>query len=261
MQFPLWIEIGSTAIHPHLLFEVFGYLVGISLTIWVSSTGRDSVSPGQRHPLIVAGLIGALIGAKILAWAQHPQTTLLAVTDEPVLLFGGKTIVGGLLGGMAGIELAKKALGIEKRTGDALVIPLAVDEPWQSGLLPIRSRRRDIRGCNLTTLGCGLRRRSFQAPNPTIRDHCNLGNRPWNQVSFGEGESSLGMVLQSIPDELPAVAFVSRLDQAHRLGVAVPFTHPDCVRARTCVVLDTRSNVRGRVGCAGGWLKRATNKG
>ena len=126
LQFPYWIEIGSTSIHPHLLFEVLGYLAGISLTIWVSSTGRDSVSPGQRHPLIVAGLIGALIGAKILAWAQHPQTTLLAVTDEPVLLFGGKTIVGGLLGGMAGIELAKKALGIEKRTGDALVIPLAV---------------------------------------------------------------------------------------------------------------------------------------
>jgi len=126
LQFPYWIEIGSTSIHPHLLFEVLGYLAGISLTIWVSSTGRDSVRPEQRHPLIVAGLIGALIGAKILAWAQHPQTTLLAVTDEPVLLFGGKTIVGGLLGGMAGIELAKKMLGIEKRTGDALVFPIAV---------------------------------------------------------------------------------------------------------------------------------------
>ena len=126
MQFPVLISLGSAAIHPHLFFEVLGYLTGISLTIWISSTGRDTVSPKQRHPLILAGLVGALIGAKILAWAQHPQTTILAVTEEPVLLFGGKTIVGGLLGGMAGIELAKKTLGIEQRTGDALVVPLAV---------------------------------------------------------------------------------------------------------------------------------------
>ncbi|MEC7700471.1 MAG: diacylglyceryl transferase, partial [Candidatus Thermoplasmatota archaeon] len=114
MQFPVWIDLGSAAIHPHFVFEVLGYLIGISLTIWISSSGRDTVSPKQRHPLILAGLVGALIGAKILAWAQHPQTTILAVTEEPVLLFGGKTIVGGLLGGMAGIELAKKALGIEQ---------------------------------------------------------------------------------------------------------------------------------------------------
>ncbi len=126
MQFPVWISLGSASLHPHFFFEVLGYLIGISLTIWISSSGRDTVSPEQRHPLIVAGLVGALIGAKILAWAQHPQTTILAITEEPVLLFGGKTIVGGLLGGMAGIELAKKALGIEQRTGDALVIPLAV---------------------------------------------------------------------------------------------------------------------------------------
>ncbi|MEC9090607.1 MAG: prolipoprotein diacylglyceryl transferase family protein, partial [Candidatus Thermoplasmatota archaeon] len=67
---------------------------------------------------------GAIIGAKILAWVQHPQTTILIATNEPALLLGGKTIVGGLLGGMAGIELAKKAMGITKRTGDVLVMPL-----------------------------------------------------------------------------------------------------------------------------------------
>ena len=126
MQFPYWIDLGLFSVHPHLFFEVLGYLVGISITLWVSDSGRDSVPPEQRHPLIVAGLVGALIGAKILAWAQHPQTTIIALTEEPVLLFGGKTIVGGLLGGMAGIELAKKVMGIEARTGDPLVLPLAV---------------------------------------------------------------------------------------------------------------------------------------
>tara|TARA_Y100000588_G_scaffold273471_1_gene289333 strand:+ start:6429 stop:7211 length:783 start_codon:yes stop_codon:yes gene_type:complete len=113
-------------LHPHLLFEGLGYLVGLTATIWVSSRDGDSISPQQRHPLIFAGLIGALLGAKILAWAQHPQTTLLIATEEPSLLLGGKTIVGGLLGGMAGIELAKKAMGVTQRTGDALVLPLVL---------------------------------------------------------------------------------------------------------------------------------------
>ncbi len=126
MGFPYWIDLGVVSVHPHIFFEFLGYLAGISVTLWVSESGRDSIPPEQRHPLIVAGLLGALVGAKLLAWAQHPQTTMLALTEGPAILFGGKTIVGGLLGGMTGIELAKKSMGIESRTGDPLVLPLAV---------------------------------------------------------------------------------------------------------------------------------------
>ena len=34
------------------------------------------------------------------------------------LIFGGKTVVGGLVGGWIGVELAKKVLGIRGSTGD-----------------------------------------------------------------------------------------------------------------------------------------------
>ena len=122
MQFPVMI----LGFHPHIVFEFLGFLAGFSITLRKSSSGEDSVPPEQRHPLIVAGLVGALVGAKILAWAQHPQTTILAITNEPSLLMGGKTIVGGLLGGMVGVEIAKKAMGIEQRTGDVLLLPIAV---------------------------------------------------------------------------------------------------------------------------------------
>ena len=122
MEFPVMV----LGIHPHLLFEVLGYIGGLATTVWISSSREDTVEPEQRHALIVAGLFGALLGAKLLAWAQHPQATFLAATEEPAFLLGGKTIVGGLLGGMAAIELAKKAMGITKRTGDAMVLPLVV---------------------------------------------------------------------------------------------------------------------------------------
>jgi prolipoprotein diacylglyceryltransferase len=45
---------------------------------------------------------------------------------NPADLLGGKTIVGGLLGGWTGIELAKKILGLHRSTGDLFVYPLAL---------------------------------------------------------------------------------------------------------------------------------------
>jgi prolipoprotein diacylglyceryltransferase len=44
------------------------------------------------------------------------------------LLFspGGKTIVGGLLGGWLGVEIAKRVSGIRRRTGDLFALPLCV---------------------------------------------------------------------------------------------------------------------------------------
>jgi prolipoprotein diacylglyceryltransferase len=47
---------------------------------------------------------------------------LLALLFSP----GGKTIVGGLLGGWLGVELVKRVSGIRRRTGDLFALPLCV---------------------------------------------------------------------------------------------------------------------------------------
>jgi prolipoprotein diacylglyceryltransferase len=39
---------------------------------------------------------------------------------------GGKTIVGGLLGGWLGVEIVKRVSGIRRRTGDLFALPLCV---------------------------------------------------------------------------------------------------------------------------------------
>ncbi|MGB7986395.1 MAG: prolipoprotein diacylglyceryl transferase family protein, partial [Terracidiphilus sp.] len=45
---------------------------------------------------------------------------------ELLLSPGGKTIVGGLLGGWMGVEAMKKLSGLRRRTGDLFVLPLCV---------------------------------------------------------------------------------------------------------------------------------------
>jgi len=76
--------------------------------------------------LLVVCIFGAWAGSKLLAWAEMPQHYLAIARADPAALLGGKTIVGGLLGGWAGIEFAKKFLGIAHSTGDAFVWPLAI---------------------------------------------------------------------------------------------------------------------------------------
>jgi prolipoprotein diacylglyceryltransferase len=84
----------------------------------------------QRWTVLAAAAVGALIGSRLLGLAEqwptveaaHAQGRLLALLISP----GGKTIVGGLLGGWLGVEIAKSISGIHRRTGDLFALPLCV---------------------------------------------------------------------------------------------------------------------------------------
>ena len=69
--------------------------------------------------------MGAVIGSKLLGWIQHPAEAWAHRLDAAWLL-GGKTIVGGLLGGLVGVELAKLGIGERRSTGDLFALPLCL---------------------------------------------------------------------------------------------------------------------------------------
>jgi len=75
--------------------------------------------------LVAAAAAGAAVGSKLLYWLGDPWMTLQR-WDDPVYLMAGKTIVGGLLGGLVAVEGMKQRLGITRPTGDLFAIPLAV---------------------------------------------------------------------------------------------------------------------------------------
>jgi phosphatidylglycerol:prolipoprotein diacylglycerol transferase len=118
---------------------VYGLLMlaGILLTAWIwSRASRIGASGGggggggggghdRRLTLIYfAGLGGALLGAKLaflLAEGWHFRGDWMA-------LLSGRSITGGLLGGYAAVEVAKRVLGERRATGDlfAILVPLAL---------------------------------------------------------------------------------------------------------------------------------------
>ena len=113
----------------HLLFESLAYAAGFWL---YNRQRRDTIDPlthDQRTWVIVAAILGAAAGSKVLNWFSNPAE-LAARWYDPVFLMSGKTIVGGLIGGWIAVEYAKHRLGVTQRSGDlfapALCLGIAV---------------------------------------------------------------------------------------------------------------------------------------
>jgi phosphatidylglycerol---prolipoprotein diacylglyceryl transferase len=124
MTFPVYFYLGSLRIHPHILFESLAYTAALILIL--RNVRNDFITPAQRTFIIVAGLLGALVGAKVLVFLQHID--LLWQHSQLFLLLSlqGKTIVGALLGAVISVEITQKIIGINRSTGDVFVYPLIV---------------------------------------------------------------------------------------------------------------------------------------
>jgi len=123
------IPIGS---HPvwHPVFETLAYAAGYAVFRHLRTNQGDVVAEPQRWTVLAAAAVGALIGARLLGLAEQWPTVLQAWHQGRILALllspGGKTIVGGLLGGWLGVEIIKRLSNIHRRTGDLFALPLCV---------------------------------------------------------------------------------------------------------------------------------------
>ena len=104
----------------YLLFMVLAFVAA-----WITSKLMPKPFPLPPSQRLFVGLIGfstAAIAAKL---------PFLILGDEILqhsgtIFSSGKTILLGLVGGYAGVELAKWRLGIRTKTGDHFAVPVAV---------------------------------------------------------------------------------------------------------------------------------------
>jgi len=77
---------------------------------------------------VCAGLLGGIIGAKLVRWIIDWQTFAHqpgAILDPQL---GGRTIIGGIIFGWLAVELAKMLMGIKRSTGDSFALALPAGE-------------------------------------------------------------------------------------------------------------------------------------
>ncbi|WP_266168225.1 prolipoprotein diacylglyceryl transferase [Dyella subtropica] len=111
----------------HTVFEMLAYAIGFRTFLWTRKRLAPDAFTHDDHVawVGVGAIVGAALGAKLAFWLDDP---LAAFRDFPNLahLIEGKSIVGALLGGLLGVELAKKIACVQQSTGDAFVLPLTV---------------------------------------------------------------------------------------------------------------------------------------
>ncbi len=145
----------------HTLFEMAAYSVGFRLFLHERRRLALPALGNREHSLAIAvgAIVGAALGAKIAYWLYDPAYAFSAFPDLRHLL-EGKSIIGALLGGLVGVELAKRLDGIRSSSGDAFVWPLML-------------------GMAIGRIGCFLSGlNDHTAGNPTAL--------PW-AVDFGDG--------------------------------------------------------------------------
>ena len=103
----------------HLAFESGGLTVGGLLYWRQSNAATQPADRWTRWGLLAGAAVGAAVGSRGLFVMQYWS----ALGSQPLTAWlGGKTIVGGLLGAILGVEAAKRLLHWPASTGDGFVV-------------------------------------------------------------------------------------------------------------------------------------------
>lgn len=114
----------ATAHLIHFIFEWLGVLVGVQVYRALKRhKGQPTLTKGPSFAVVLGCVLGAGIGNKLMFGLEMPQ---LVAEQGWLVLLQGQSIVGGLLGGLLGVEVAKKIKGLTQSTGDDFVLPLMV---------------------------------------------------------------------------------------------------------------------------------------
>jgi len=192
VHFPVILHLGPLGVAPHQPMEMLGAFLGFRLYLRQRRRAGDPLPGERRLVVLAAAIVGAALGSKLLAIAFAPPPTLGGLLDVRLLL-AGKTIVGGLLGGLAATELVKWRIGERTATGDLYAFPLIV------GIAIGRV------GCFLT----GLADDTYG--NPT--------SLPWG-IDFGDG-------VRRHPTQLYEIAFLALLAAALAWRARRPYPRGD----------------------------------
>jgi len=121
LHFPVNIPLGKSFIPVHFVCETLAYFVGYRYYVYLRKHSNDPISSEKRLIIFIGAAFGALVGSHLVGILENPA---LLSHFNLIYLMGNKTIVGGFLGGLIGVELTKKRLGVKVSSGDMMVYPL-----------------------------------------------------------------------------------------------------------------------------------------
>lgn len=123
MTFPFYITVGSSKILWHVIFEAAGFFVGFRYFLFLRKRQADPIISGNRVWILIGAIFGALIGSRLIGALENPEQ-LQSSKNALLYVYNNKTVVGGFLGGLLGVELVKKIIHEQQSSGDLFTYPM-----------------------------------------------------------------------------------------------------------------------------------------
>lgn len=124
MNIPFEPIVFGYSINCHLILEYLAFFIAFRYYVYLRKQKNDTISGNNRISIILGAAIGALIGSRLVGFLENPLITFSQ--DYLIQLLNTKTIMGGLFGGLLGVEIAKKTIGETQSSGDMFVFPIIV---------------------------------------------------------------------------------------------------------------------------------------
>jgi len=108
-------------INIHLVLEYLAFFVGFRYYLYIRKRTTDTISNNNRLSIIIGAVFGALFFSRLMAFLENPP---LHYSQGIISLLNNKTIMGGLFGGLLGVEFVKKIIGEKQSSGDLFTLPI-----------------------------------------------------------------------------------------------------------------------------------------
>lgn len=102
--------------------EYLAFFLAYRYYVCLRKNSEDIISNKNRLSIILGAIIGAFIGSRLIGYLENPLITLN--TKNIIQLLNTKSIMGGLFGGMIGVEISKKIIHEKKSSGDLFTFPI-----------------------------------------------------------------------------------------------------------------------------------------
>lgn len=124
MDIPFEPQLFGYNLNIHLILEYAAFIIGFRYYLYLRRHHTDSISTMNRLSIILGAALGALIGSRLVGFLENP---LITISQEKIIqLLNTKTIMGGLFGGLIGVELSKRIIGENTSSGDLFTLPIIV---------------------------------------------------------------------------------------------------------------------------------------
>ena len=122
MPIPFEPKIAGWPVNVHLMLEYLAFFLAYRHYVYLRKRSTDPISTSHRLSIILGAAVGAFLGSRVVAFLENPIVDFNTVSLFS--LYNLKTIMGGLFGGLIGVEFTKWKLKEGQSSGDLFTLPI-----------------------------------------------------------------------------------------------------------------------------------------